>query len=76
MNRLSLTRQTQIINCFVEGNLIRSTERMTDTHRGTVMRLLIEVGEGCRALLDAEMRDLSCHRIQVDEIWAFVARNT
>jgi hypothetical protein len=38
MNRLSLTRRTQIINCLVEGNSIRSTERMTDTHRDTVMR--------------------------------------
>ena len=35
MNRLSLARRTQIINCLVEGNSIRSTERMTDTHRDT-----------------------------------------
>ena len=33
---------------------------MTDTHRDTVMRLLVEVGEGCAALMDEEMRDLSC----------------
>src|ERR1700685_2213366 len=74
MNRLNLARRTQIINCLVEGNSIRSTERMTDTHRDTVMRLLVEVGEGCKALLDAEMRDLTCRRIQVDEIWAFVGK--
>ena len=47
MNRVPLARRTQIINCLVEGNSIRSTERMTDTHRDTVMRLLVEVGEGC-----------------------------
>jgi IS1 family transposase len=47
---------------------------MTDTHRDTVMRLLVEVGDGCKSLLDAEMRDLSCRRIQVDEIWAFVGK--
>jgi transposase-like protein len=46
MNRLNLARRTQIINCLVEGNSIRSTERMTDTHRDTVMRLLVETGEG------------------------------
>ena len=40
MNRLSLVRRTQIISCLVEGNSIRSTERMTDTHRDTVMRLM------------------------------------
>ena len=74
MNRLNLARRTQIINCLVEGNSIRSTERMTDTHRDTVMRLLVEVGEGCKALLDVEMRDLTCRRIQIDEIWAYVGK--
>lgn len=44
MNRLSLDRRAQVINCLVEGNSIRSTERMTDTHRDTVMRLLVEAG--------------------------------
>lgn len=74
MNRLSLPRRTQIINCLVEGNSIRSTERMTDTHRDTVMRLMVEVGTGCAKLQDAEMRNLACERIQVDEIWAFVGK--
>lgn len=74
MNRTSLGRRTQIINCLVEGNSIRSTERMTDTHRDTVMRLLVEVGTGCAKLQDAEMRNLTCERIQVDEIWSYVGK--
>src|SRR5271155_1983577 len=74
MNRLNLARRTQIINCLVEGNSIRSTERMTDTHRDTVMRLMVEAGEGSKALMDAEMRNLPCRRVQVDEIWGFVAK--
>ena len=74
MNRLSLARQAQAINCLVEGNLIRSTERMTDTHRDTIMRLLVQVGGGCAALMDCEMHDLPCRRLQVDEIWAYVQK--
>ncbi len=74
MNRLSLARRTQIINCLVEGNSIRSTERMTDTHRDTVMRLMVEVGTGCAKLMDEQMRGLTCERIQVDEIWAYVQK--
>jgi IS1 family transposase len=74
MNRLNLARRTQIISCLVEGNSLRSTERMTDTHRDTVMRLLLDTGEGCKTLLDTEMRNLSCRRLQVDEIWGFVAK--
>jgi IS1 family transposase len=72
MNRLSLSRRTQIVNCLVEGNSIRSTERMTDTHRDTIMRLMVEVGNGCATLANEQMRDLNCQRIQCDEIWSFV----
>lgn len=74
MNRLSLERQSQIINSLVEGNSIRSTERMTDTHRDTIMRLMVSVGEGCASLMDQKMRNLSCHRIQDDEVWTYVQK--
>jgi IS1 family transposase len=74
MNRVPLARRTQIINCLVEGNSIRSTERMTGTHRDTICRLLVEVGEGCAKLMDEQMRELACRRIQVDEIWAYVGK--
>ena len=48
---------------------IRSAERMTGTHRDTICRLLVEVGEGCAKLMDEQMRELSCRRIRgcVDE---------
>ena len=62
MNRTPLARRTQIINALVEGNSIRSTERMTDTHRDTIMRLLVEVGTGCHAMMNEKMRDLSMMR--------------
>ena len=74
MNRLPLARRTQIINCLVEGNSIRSTERMTDTHRDTIMRLGVEVGTGCAKLMDRRMRELPCRRVQVDEIWSYVGK--
>ena len=45
---------------------------MTNVHRDTIMRLLVEVGNGCAMIMDEEMRNLPCQRIQVDEIWAYV----
>lgn len=74
MNRTPLARRTQIINCLVEGNSIRSTERMTNTHRDTIMRLMVEVGDGCAKIMDEKMRNLPCERIQVDEIWSYVGK--
>jgi IS1 family transposase len=49
-------------------------ERMTDTHRDTIMRLALRVGQGCAKIMDTEMRNLPCKRIQIDEIWAYVAK--
>jgi hypothetical protein len=74
MNRVPLTRRVQIINCLVEGNSIRSAERMTGTHRDTICRLLVAVGDGCAKLTDEQMRELPCRRIEVDEIWAYVGK--
>lgn len=74
MNRVPLARRTQIINALVEGNSIRSTERMTGTHRDTICRLLVEVGAGCAQIMDEQMRGVSSRRIQVDEIWAYVGK--
>jgi IS1 family transposase len=74
MNRLSADRRTQVISCLVEGSSIRSTERMTDVHRDTITRLLVQVGAGCERLLDERMRGLGCRRLQMDEIWSFVTK--
>lgn len=74
MNRLSLDRRTQVVSALVEGNSIRSTERMTGIHRDTIMRLLVEVGTGCADLMDEKMRELPCKRVQVDEIWSYVGK--
>jgi IS1 family transposase len=74
VNRLPLDRRIQAINCLVEGNSIRSTERLIGVHRDTILRLLGQVGVGCARLMDERMRGLSCRRIQVDEIWAFVGK--
>lgn len=74
MNRLNLDRRTQVIGALVEGNSIRSTERMTGIHRDTIMRLLVEVGTGCADLMDEKMRELPCQRIQCDEIWSYVGK--
>ena len=70
MNRLKPEKQKQIIAALVEGNSIRATCRMTDTAKGTVLNLLADVGNACAEYQDNALRDLSCKRIQCDEIWA------
>lgn len=72
MNRLDTAERALVIRCLVEGNSIRSTVRMTGVAKNTIAKLLLEVGATCAAYQDVTLRNLSCRRIQCDEIWAFV----
>ena len=56
LNRVPLARRIQVISCLVEGNSIRSPERMTGTHRDTICLLLVEIGDGRAKLMGAAMR--------------------
>jgi IS1 family transposase len=71
MNRLSLEKKTRVISALVEGNSIRATCRITNTAKGTVLRLLRDVGKACAEYQDKHLRNLSCQRIECDEIWSF-----
>ena len=71
MNRLSTQQRSQIISCLVDGNSIRATCRITGTAKGTVLRLLREVGIACAEYQDEVLRNLPCERLQCDEIWSF-----
>jgi IS1 family transposase len=73
-NVLNTDKQVMIISALAEGSSIRSIERMTGVHRDTIMRLGVKVGQGCTALMDERMRNLTCKRLEVDEIWGFVGK--
>jgi IS1 family transposase len=45
---------------------------MTGVHRDTIMRLAVNVGEDCDRLMDHMMHGLTCSRLQLDEIWAYI----
>ncbi len=73
-NVLNADKQIAIISSLCEGSSIRSIERITGVHRDTVMRLGVKVGQGCTALMDRKMRNLDCHRLEMDEIWGYVGK--
>jgi IS1 family transposase len=73
-NVLPREKQILVLKCLVEGMSVRATERLADVSRETVLSLLVRVGEGCAKLQDGMMRDLPCERVELDEVWAFVAK--
>lgn len=73
-NILKTEKQVAVIAALAEGMAIRQIERMTDIHRDTIMRLGVRVGQGCARIMDEKMRDLTCNKIQVDELWGFIQK--
>lgn len=72
MSRLSTEKRAHVIASLVEGNSIRATVRMTGVIKNTITKLLVDMGTVCSVHQDKLMRNLSCERIECDEIWAFV----
>ena len=72
MNTLSNGLKTTAIQALIEGNSIRSTERMTGIHRDTIMRLLVRTGEECQRFMSDRIKNIQAQKVQVDEIWTYV----
>lgn len=70
--RLSEEKALFCLKLLVEGNSIRSTERITDVHRDTIIRLVETVGEKCLAIQEILVKNIKVADVQADEIWAYV----
>lgn len=71
MNKLPLEKRCAIISALVEGNSLRWTSRMTGASINTVTKLLVDVGQACSDYQNRVMTNLTCQRLQIDEIWAY-----
>ena len=56
-NILKKEKQATVISALVEGNSIRSIERMTGIHRDTIMRLGVRIGKACEKHMDIKMQN-------------------
>jgi IS1 family transposase len=71
MNTLSTAKKVAVISALVEGVSVRATSRMTGVAKGTILRLLADVGTACAEYQNRTLRGLACKRVQIDEIWSF-----
>lgn len=71
---LEFSKKILVLSSLVEGNSIRSIERMTSVNRNTIMTLLVKAGAQAQEVLDREMVGLRSQRVQVDEIWCYVGK--
>lgn len=71
MNRLSTAKRAEIVRALAEGMSINATCRMTGAAKMTVLKLIRDLGAATSRYQDTALRNLTCQRIQADELWAF-----
>jgi IS1 family transposase len=59
---------------LLEGNSIRSTERITNLDRNTIMKILVLAGEKCEKLMGRVIVNVPVKDVECDEIWGFVQK--
>ena len=72
MNKLTHDKRVQVLNLLVEGNSMRATARIADVAFNTVAKLFIQTAKVCLDYQDKAFVNLTCKRLQLDEIWSFV----
>lgn len=62
------------LRLLIEGNSLRSTERITSLDINTIMRLLVLAGEKCEKLMGRLLVNVPVRDVECDEIWGFIGR--
>lgn len=70
--RLPLEKALLCLKLLVEGNSIRSTERITGVEKKTIISLLVLAGEKCERLLSERIKGLAVRDVQANEMWGYV----
>jgi len=70
--RLPKEKVALILNCLVEGNSVRSTARLADVEKRTVLNILKLAGEACERILASQVRNVPVKDLELDEAWTYV----
>jgi len=60
------------VNLLLEGMSVRAVSRVTGVHKGTILSLLLTIGDKCRNLFDKRVSGIRPRFVQADELWTFV----
>ena len=62
------------VQLLIEGNSIRSTQRITGIDQNTIMKILILAGDRCEKLMGRLIVNVPVKDVEADEIWAFIRK--
>ena len=70
--RLPAEKAELCLRMLLEGNSIRSVERLTGVHRDTIIAAMVAAGKQCKLFLEETIRGIPVADIEADEVWGFV----
>src|SRR5580658_2825639 len=71
---LSRERIVFALRLMVEGNSLRSSQRISGVDINTLMKILVKAGEKCEKLMGRTLVNVPVKDVQCDEIWGFVGK--
>lgn len=72
MNRMDTALRAAIVRCLVDGVGVRATCRITGASKGAVLKLIADLGPVCAEYMSANLCNLPCVVLELDELWSFV----
>ncbi len=70
--RIDKTKAVLCLRMLLEGNSIRSVERLTGVNRNTILGLLEVLGKRALRYWETKMQNLPAMDVECDETWGFV----
>ena len=71
---VSKDKANLVIQPLIEGNSIRSTQRIIGVDQNTIMKILALAGEKCEKLMGRLIVNVPVKDVECDEIWGFVSK--
>jgi IS1 family transposase len=71
---VSEEKAIMVVKLLVEGNSIRSIQRITGVDQNTIMRILVLAGDRCEKLMGRLIVNVPVKDVEADEIWGYVGK--
>jgi len=69
-----MEKAEMVLSLLLEGNSVSSIERVTGVHHGTILKLLVLVGEKCKRIMADKIRNIQVRDVEADEVWSFIGK--
>lgn len=71
---MPMDKALMVLQLLLEGNSIRSVQRVTGIDQNTIMKLLVLAGTKAEVVMGRYVRNVSVRDVEVDEVWSFLGK--